>query len=91
MQDRDGDPVPGGREGRGAPGHARAEDEEALLDRGMNRVTDTCIPETVMRHFEGRLLKVWADAQRQGVRKFPVRIKCADLPWVTLADALAEI
>lgn len=24
----------------------------------------------------------------QGVRKFPVRIKCADLPWVTLADAL---
>ena len=27
----------------------------------------------------------------QGVRKFPVRIKCADLPWATLADALAEI
>ena len=25
----------------------------------------------------------------QGVRKFPVRIKCADLPWVTLADALS--
>jgi nitrogen fixation NifU-like protein len=24
----------------------------------------------------------------QGVRKFPVRIKCADLPWATLADAL---
>ena len=24
----------------------------------------------------------------QGVRKFPVRIKCADLPWTTLADAL---
>ena len=26
----------------------------------------------------------------QGVRKFPVRIKCADLPWTTLADALAK-
>ena len=24
----------------------------------------------------------------QGVRKFPVRIKCADLPWTTLKDAL---
>ncbi len=24
----------------------------------------------------------------QGVRRFPVRIKCADLPWVTLEDAL---
>jgi len=26
----------------------------------------------------------------QGVRRFPVRIKCADLPWTTLAQALAE-
>ena len=26
----------------------------------------------------------------QGVRKFPVRIKCADLPWTTLSDALAK-
>ena len=24
----------------------------------------------------------------QGVKKFPVRIKCADLPWTTLTDAL---
>ena len=27
----------------------------------------------------------------QGVRKFPVRIKCADLPWATLQDALREV
>lgn len=27
----------------------------------------------------------------QGVRKFPVRIKCADLPWITLQQALDEI
>ena len=26
----------------------------------------------------------------QGVRRFPVRIKCADLPWTTLEDALAR-
>ena len=26
----------------------------------------------------------------QGVRKFPVRIKCADLPWATLTDALNQ-
>lgn len=26
----------------------------------------------------------------QGVRKFPVRIKCADLPWTTLTDALNQ-
>ncbi len=27
----------------------------------------------------------------QGVKKFPVRIKCADLPWTTLADALDRL
>lgn len=26
----------------------------------------------------------------QGVRKFPVRIKCANLPWTTLTNALDE-
>ena len=26
----------------------------------------------------------------QGVRRFPVRIKCADLPWTTLEDALTR-
>jgi nitrogen fixation NifU-like protein len=26
----------------------------------------------------------------QGVRKFPIRIKCADLPWTTLTDALQQ-
>lgn len=27
----------------------------------------------------------------QGVRRFPVRIKCADLPWTTLESALARV
>ncbi|MEO0513776.1 MAG: deoxyhypusine synthase family protein [Planctomycetota bacterium] len=48
-----------------------AQDEQALLDRGMNRVTDTCIPETVMRHFENRLLDLWKAAEITDDRKFP--------------------
>jgi deoxyhypusine synthase len=48
-----------------------AEDEQALYDRGMNRVTDTCIPEDVMREVEGRLLALWARAASEGVRKLP--------------------
>jgi nitrogen fixation protein NifU and related proteins len=27
----------------------------------------------------------------QGVRKFPVRVKCATLPWITLEMALADL
>ena len=48
-----------------------AEDEQALYDRGMNRVTDTCIPETVMRHLESRLIKQWKSACDAGIRRFP--------------------
>jgi deoxyhypusine synthase len=48
-----------------------AGDEKALYDRGMNRVTDTCIPEDVMRHVEGRLVRLWAGAADSGERKFP--------------------
>lgn len=48
-----------------------ADDEQALYDRGMNRVTDTCIPEDVMRHLERRLLERWAAACDAGERKLP--------------------
>lgn len=48
-----------------------ADDEQALYDRGMNRVTDTCIPEDVMRHLERRLIERWADACEKGDRKLP--------------------
>ncbi len=48
-----------------------AADEEELYRRGMNRVTDTCIPESVMRHFEARMLSLWSAACRDGVRKSP--------------------
>ncbi|MCC6875309.1 MAG: deoxyhypusine synthase family protein [Sandaracinaceae bacterium] len=47
----------------------RAEDEKALYERGFNRVTDTCIPETVMRHLEQRLIDRWNKACATGERK----------------------
>ena len=48
-----------------------AEDETRLYDRGMNRVTDTCIPETVMRQLEKRLVTQWQAACRDGQRRTP--------------------
>lgn len=49
----------------------RAEDDAALLERSMNRVTDTCIPETVMRHLERRLQRRWETCTAEGVAKLP--------------------
>jgi deoxyhypusine synthase len=47
-------------------------DEQALLDRHMNRVTDTCIPEMeAMRRLEGALLNEWVTADAAGERYFP--------------------
>lgn len=38
---------------------------------------------------EGRPGEALGDLEAlQGVRRFPVRIKCANLPWTTLAEAL---
>jgi deoxyhypusine synthase len=48
-----------------------ASDEVALYERGLNRVTDTCIPEDIMRHLEARLIERWSRACEEGVRKFP--------------------
>jgi len=50
----------------------RPEDEQALLERHMNRVTDTCIPEEeAMRRIEGVILKEWTAADAKGERLFP--------------------
>ena len=47
-------------------------DEQALLDRHMNRVTDTCIPEAeAMRRIEHFMLAEWTAADREGRRHFP--------------------
>ena len=47
-------------------------DEQALLDRHLNRVTDTCIPEEeAMRRMEHVLLELWQRADRAGERYLP--------------------
>jgi deoxyhypusine synthase len=46
------------------------EDEVALRDAGYNRVTDTCIPETVMMHMQDRLVKYWSEAASKGEQYF---------------------
>ena len=47
-------------------------DEQALLDRGMNRVTDTCIPEEeAFRRLEAAVLDEWQAAEADGRRHFP--------------------
>jgi len=47
-------------------------DEQALLERGLNRVTDTCIPEQeAIRRIEDALLHEWTAADRAGERLFP--------------------
>jgi deoxyhypusine synthase len=49
-----------------------AADEQALLERHMNRVTDTCIPEMeAMRRIEAVVLEEWIAADRAGERRFP--------------------
>ncbi|MGE0383698.1 MAG: deoxyhypusine synthase family protein [Gammaproteobacteria bacterium] len=48
------------------------QDEQALLDRGMNRVTDTCIPEEeAFRRLEHAVLAEWTAADAAGQRYFP--------------------
>ncbi len=48
------------------------EHEIALRDQGMNRVTDTCIPEQeALRRIERALMERWQAADRAGSRYFP--------------------
>ena len=48
------------------------QDEQALLDRHLNRVTDTCIPEhEAMRRIENIVLEEWRAADSKGERLFP--------------------
>ncbi|HLD33494.1 MAG TPA: deoxyhypusine synthase family protein [Candidatus Nanoarchaeia archaeon] len=47
-------------------------DEKKLLDEGMNRVTDTCIPEReAMRLVQDKMIKLWKAAENSGERYFP--------------------
>ncbi|MCX6022795.1 MAG: deoxyhypusine synthase family protein [Chloroflexi bacterium] len=48
------------------------QDEIDLLEKGLNRVTDTCIPEEeAMRRVERRVLELWKKATAEGKRYFP--------------------
>jgi deoxyhypusine synthase len=52
--------------------HLTAADEQKLLERHLNRVTDTCIPEDeAMRRMEHAVLDHWMAADRSGQRFFP--------------------
>jgi deoxyhypusine synthase len=47
-------------------------EEMDLLSKGLNRVTDTCIPEEeAMRRIERRILELWKKASAEGKRYFP--------------------
>ena len=62
------------------------EDERELRDRGMNRVTDTCIPENAMRQIEERLLECWQRAAAVKDRRMPVDFFFEILDDPTLAE-----
>lgn len=46
--------------------------EWALLERGLNRVTDTCIPEEeAFRRLQSHIFEIWKKAEDEGRRMFP--------------------
>ncbi len=48
------------------------QDEWDLLEKGLNRVTDTCIPEEeAFRRIQKHIFKIWKDAENNGERLFP--------------------
>src|SRR5688572_3919302 len=48
------------------------QDEWELLEKGLNRVTDTCIPEEeAFRKIQRHIHKIWKDADSKGERYFP--------------------
>jgi deoxyhypusine synthase len=50
----------------------KGEDEQALLEQHLNRVTDTCIPEgEAMRRIEKAVLQEWVNADQKGLKLFP--------------------
>lgn len=47
-------------------------DEWDLLERGLNRVTDTCIPEEeAFRRLQKHVFEIWKKAEEEGKRYFP--------------------
>ena len=49
-----------------------AKDERELMDKGLNRVTDTCIPEEeAFRRLQKHVYEIWKDAEDKGERYYP--------------------
>jgi len=47
-------------------------EEWKLLEKGLNRVTDTCIPEEeAFRRLQSHIFDIWKDAESKGERYFP--------------------
>jgi deoxyhypusine synthase len=47
-------------------------EEWELLEKGLNRVTDTCIPEEeAFRRLQKHIYKIWKDSEAKGERYFP--------------------
>src|SRR5207344_1174344 len=47
-------------------------EEWELLEKGLNRVTDTCSPEEeAFRKIQQHIVKIWKDAEARGERYFP--------------------
>lgn len=52
--------------------HLTSQEEEDLREKGLNRVTDTCIPEEeAMRRIERQVLKFWKKADKEKKSYFP--------------------
>lgn len=48
------------------------QEEWDLMEKGLNRVTDTCIPEEeAFRRLQGNIVKQWKGAEEKGERYFP--------------------
>jgi len=63
-------------------------EEQDLLDRGLNRVTDTCIPEEeAMRRIEKAVVEEWKRAEAEGRRAFPHEYLYTLIREGTLSDA----
>ena len=62
-----------------------AQDEKDLLERGLSRVTDTCIPEDhAMRRIEAEILELWKKADQENKSYFPYEFiyQLLDLPQI---------
>ena len=61
-----------------------AQGEVELQKQGFNRVTDTCIPESVMQHIQGHLTKYWSEQADKGEGLFAYDYFCKLLDEHTL-------